>query len=95
MDDTEDIPLSPFEPISSIEIVSETETVTTNSSNSLNRKKRKNSHTTTNINITKSRNNQSHTSYFFHTDPIDSSITYCKICESNLAGTRQKPYSYN
>ena len=47
MDDTEDIPLSPFEPISSIEIVSETETVTTNSSNSLNRKKRKNSHTTT------------------------------------------------
>jgi hypothetical protein len=95
--DIEDIPFESFEyePISSIEIISETETDSSNY-DSLNRKKR-NSHTTnTTTNVTtKSRNNQSHTYYFFHNDPIDTTITYCKVCETNLAGTRQKPYAYS
>ena len=102
MDDIEGIPLSPppfeYEPTSSIEIISETETVTTNSSNSLNRKKRNSINiikSRNNQSTTKSRNNQSHTSYFFRTDPINTSITYCKVCEINLAGARQKPYAYS
>jgi hypothetical protein len=84
----ENIPSSPFEPNSPIEIDSETETV--KSTSSLSRKKRR-----TTTDTTKTRNNQSHTSYFFRLDPVDPSITYCKICADNLAGTQKKPYPYH
>ena len=31
---------------------------------------------------------------FFRIDEANSEIVYCKICEHNLFGTRQKPYPY-
>lgn len=89
----EDIDLSLF----SVENNSEAETsstiLSTSSVDSLNRKKQKTLFSAkTNI---KFRSNRSHTTYFFRFNSNDSSIVYCKICEINLAGTRQKPYAYN
>ena len=83
----EDSHLSPSEPISTIDINSDTETIT--STSNIVRKKRKNDI------ISKFCNNRSHTSYFFHFDLNNSSIAYCKICEINLANTHQKAYPYN
>ena len=51
------------------------------------RKKRKS-------NVKIDRTNKSHTSYFFRIDENNSEIAYCKICEHNISGTRQKPYPY-
>ena len=47
------------------------------------RKKRK-------TNVTTERSNKSHTAFFFRIDEANSEIVYCKICEHNLFGTRQK-----
>ena len=41
------------------------------------------------------RSNKSHTAFFFRIDESNSEIVYCKICERNFAGTRQKPYPYS
>jgi hypothetical protein len=59
----------------------------TQSTQSTGRKKRK-------YNATTQRSNKSHTSYFFRIDEDNSTVVYCKICEYNLSGTRQKPYPY-
>ncbi|CAG8456639.1 7010_t:CDS:2 [Cetraspora pellucida] len=87
MDDIEDL---------SVEIYSEAETISTlpsaSSANSLTQKKRKATSVKTN---TKFHSNRSHTSYFFKLDPNDSSVAYCKVCDINLSGTRNKPYPYN
>ena len=38
------------------------------------------------------RSNRSHTTYFFR---VSDELAYCKICESNFAGTNQAAYGYS
>ncbi|CAG8484715.1 8814_t:CDS:2 [Cetraspora pellucida] len=81
-----------------VEPHSKTETVSTtlsaSSANSLTQKKRKTTLLSSKTN-TKLHSNCNHTAYFFKSDPNDSSITYCKVCEINLSSTQQKLYPYN
>ena len=41
------------------------------------------------------RTNRSHTAYFFRVEKENSNIAYCKICETNFAGTNKPAYGYN
>src|SRR6185437_135097 len=58
------------------------------------RKKRKSNFNPTSLVGTTQRKNQSHTCYFFRSEPNNKEIAYCKICENNLKDTQQKPYPY-
>ena len=41
------------------------------------------------------RTNRSHTAYFFQIEKENPNIAYCKICETNFAGTNKAAYGYN
>lgn len=78
---------------SSILSDSETETITDSTSTSF---ARNNQHQTLSAPSTPSIwSNRSHTTYFFRTDVDNPNICYCKICETNFAGTNKTAHGYS
>jgi|ERR1700722_454913 len=76
---------------SSILSDSETETITSTISSSTKQKQHQ-THSTPSTPSTRS--NRSHTTYFFRVKEDDPNICYCKVCETNFAGTNKTAHGY-